>query len=88
MSVGGTFDPGSGDLSDGNPDIVSGTFIALPGSSVTTNTATWEVLSGGLVDVKAGASFTVAAGGTLDTTAGTLERDAGSTFVVYGTWLQ
>ena len=64
MSVSGIFDPGTGDPS--NPDIVSGTFNAAAGSSVTTNTATWEVLAGGHLDVAAGAAFTVAAGGALD----------------------
>jgi uncharacterized repeat protein (TIGR01451 family) len=63
ISVGGSFDPGSGDPN--NPIIVSGAFTLASGSSVTTNTATWEVLAGGHLDVAAGATFTVAAGGTV-----------------------
>ena len=66
MSVGGTFDPGPGTGDPSTADTVSGTFNALSGSSVTTNTATWEVLAGGHLDVAAGATFTVASGGTLD----------------------
>jgi hypothetical protein len=86
MSVGGTFDPGTGDPA--NPDVVSGTFIALPGSSVTTNTAMWQVLAGGLLDVRAGATFTVAAGGALDVQASSSASGRATvegTFVVYGT---
>jgi uncharacterized repeat protein (TIGR01451 family) len=86
MSVGGTFDPGTGDPA--NPDVVSGTFIALPGSSVTTNTATWDVLAGGLVDVQAGATFAVAGEGILNvhgtvTVEGHFQSLANSLVVVY-----
>ena len=45
--------------------MVSGTFTAAAGSSVMTDTATWEVLAGGHLDVAAGATFNVTAGGTL-----------------------
>ena len=63
MSVAGPFDPGSGNSSAN--DTVGGTFTAAAGSSVTTNTATWEVLAGGQLQVAAGAGFTVASGGCL-----------------------
>jgi uncharacterized repeat protein (TIGR01451 family) len=63
MSVGGSFDPGTGNAS--NPNVVSGTFTAASGSSVTTNSSTWVVVAGGQVDVAAGATFTVANNGTL-----------------------
>jgi hypothetical protein len=63
ISVGGIFDPGTGDPN--NQDVVSGSFIAAPGSSVATSTATWEVPAGGLLDVAAGATFRVAPGGSL-----------------------
>ena len=79
MSVGGIFDPGTGDPF--NPDMVSGTFNALPGSSVMTNTATWDVLAGGLLDVAAGATFNVTNGGTLDVEGSVTVE---GTFVVYG----
>ena len=77
MSVSGIFDPGTGDPF--NPDLVSGTFIALPGSSVITNTATWEVLAGGHLDVAAGATFNVTNGGTL-------QVDDGGSVTVEGTF--
>jgi uncharacterized repeat protein (TIGR01451 family) len=63
MSVSGVFDPGTGNPYVNNT--VAGTFTAASGSSVTTNTSTWEVLAGGQLDVAAGATFTVGNGGTL-----------------------
>jgi uncharacterized repeat protein (TIGR01451 family) len=63
ISVRGSFNPGTGD--PGNQDVVSGTFIAAPGSSVATGTAAWEVAAGGLLDVAPGATLSVAPGGSL-----------------------
>jgi hypothetical protein len=95
MSVHGSFDPGAGDPS--NPNIVSGTFNAASGSSVITNTAFWEVLSGGHLDVAASATFHVSNGGTLQVddsgsvtvegtfevfVGGLLDVEAGATFQV------
>jgi hypothetical protein len=48
MSVAGSFDPGVGNSIDN--DAVGGTFNAAFGSSVTANTATWDVLTGGRLD--------------------------------------
>jgi hypothetical protein len=82
MSVAGAFDPGSGNAANNNT--VGGTFIAAAGSSVTTNTATWEVLAGGQLNVHAGATVTVANGGNLlvDSGAGTVTIDG--TLDVFG----
>ncbi len=61
--MGGIFDPGTDDPN--NHDVVSGSFTLAPGSSVMTDTATWDVLAGGLLDVAPGATFNVNTGGTL-----------------------
>jgi Ca2+-binding RTX toxin-like protein len=61
ISVGGTFDPGTGD--PGTIDTVSGTLLGGPNSNVTTDAASWEVTSGGLVNVTG--SFTVDSGGNV-----------------------
>ena len=53
MSVSGAFDPGS--ASTASNDIVAGTFSAGPGSSVTTDTATWDVLAGADMTIGSGA---------------------------------
>src|SRR5437763_15017018 len=89
MSVYGAFDPGSGNPSLNN--IISGTFTAASGSSVMTNSATWEVLAGGLLDVAAGATLTVASGSTLlvdgtVTVGGTLVSSSASIMLVDGNW--
>ncbi len=76
MSVGGAFDTGSA-----NPfsnDLVGGVFNAEPGSSVTTDTAIWEVQGGGQLDVAAGAGFAVASGGTLLVDGGGSVTDQGN----------
>jgi hypothetical protein len=59
MSVGGNFDPGSG--SSASNDIIGGTLTTGPGSTITTNAATWNVLANGAL-INQG-NFTVA--GTL-----------------------
>ncbi len=76
MVVGGNFDAGTG--SPINIDTVGGVFDAASGSTVTTNTAAWEVLAGGSVDVAAGAAFTVASGGALTVDGGGNVSDQGS----------
>ncbi|HVS35511.1 MAG TPA: hypothetical protein VMS17_08015, partial [Gemmataceae bacterium] len=63
MSVSGVFDPGSGVA--GSNDQVGGVFNAEPGSSVTTDAATWEVLAGGSLNVEKGAALNVPSGGEL-----------------------
>jgi hypothetical protein len=65
ISVKGIFDPGPNSSST---DIVGGTFNAGPGSAVTTDSAAWEVLAGGQMNV-AGA-FAVVSGSSLTIDAG------------------
>ena len=76
ISVDGTFDPGS--ASPFSNDLVIGTFNALSGSNVTTDTATLEVQAGGDLNVDAGANFTVRSGGTLLADSGSLVEVEGS----------
>ena len=76
MSVGGNFDPGTG--YPGNNDEVGGAFNAGPGSTVTTDAATWEVLAGGSLNLAAGADFTVASGGALQVDGGGSMTDQGN----------
>jgi hypothetical protein len=79
MSVGGPFDPGS--AATASNDIVAGTFNANANSSVTTDAATWNVLAGGVLNLAAGATFTVAPGGSLKD-AGTFTGQTGSSVAV------
>lgn len=48
MSASGAFDPGPG--SQASDNIIGGTFTGLAGSTVTTDTATWDVLAGGALN--------------------------------------
>ncbi|MCY2987649.1 MAG: hypothetical protein NTY19_07265, partial [Planctomycetota bacterium] len=83
MLVGGNFDPGSG--VPGYNNTIGGTFVAWPGSAVTTNTSTWEVLAGGLLKVEARASLNLATGGNLQIdSGGKLSVDSGGTFTQGG----
>jgi Ca2+-binding RTX toxin-like protein len=63
MSVGGAFDPGS--AAAGHNNVVAGVFNAQSGSTVTTDVATLEVVSGGRLNVAPGATFTIPLAGTL-----------------------
>ena len=89
MIVTGGFDAGTGDpgipTTPGHPgtppqnDLISGYFSAGAGSNVTTNTAIWEVMSGGTLDIAAGGNLTVP-------TSGQLTVDEGGAVTVEGTW--
>ncbi len=63
MAVSGVFDPGGGSLSQNNT--IGGVFTAMPGSAVTTNTSTWEVLAGGILELKDRSTLTLPTGGSL-----------------------
>jgi hypothetical protein len=83
MSAGGAVDPGSG--CPGYNNLIGGTFTAAPGSAVTTDTSTWEVLAGGLLHVEDRASLTLAPGGSLLLDAGSaLTVDSGGSLVQAG----
>lgn len=86
MTVGGVFDSGTG--AAGNNNTIGGTFTAAPGSQVTTNTSTWQVLTNGTLAVAERATFTVATDGTLlIDEGGFFLVDAAGTFNQVGTFL-
>lgn len=83
MVARGFFDPGTGD--PGNNNTIGGTFTAAPGSNVTTNLSTWEVLDDGVLEVQDRGRFTLASGGSLIVDpGGTLAVDQGGTFTQGG----
>jgi hypothetical protein len=91
MIVSGQFDAGARTVVGTPNDIIAGHFLADAGSTVTTNSAVWEVQSGGVLDIASGtatlaaAVFSVPAGGTLLVDlGGTVTVDAGASVTIGG----
>ncbi|HEX3314096.1 MAG TPA: hypothetical protein VHR72_04350, partial [Gemmataceae bacterium] len=83
LTVSGPFDAGTGNPSQN--DLIAGVFRAGAGSSVTTNSAVWEVTSGGTLEIASTSGFLVPAGGTLTVdVGGTLTVDGGGAITVAG----